>query len=489
MNDLAEKALRGLDVARRQVGDRPALSLSVVGFAVSCLVVVAGGQVSAIHATRPLINWFGLQDTHGADAGDALPGIVLFAGVVALVLLWLLAVKIVRRRLPSPNQVWLIGVAWGVPFAVGPPFMDSTVYSYAAFGLMQRQGRNPYEHGAAVLGGRSVVAAIDPGARGAPSGVGPLGTLTQHLAVSIGSGGTLGAVIALRVVGVLAAIAIGRLAVQLAGAQPARALAMTVLNPLVLLYVVSAAHLDGVMVALVLGALVAANRRRWLWSVALACLAGAVTPQGYLAVPAIVVAHWLGRRRVAGWLIVGRDLAVAAATVLATGFAVNYGFGWVPAVSKQFSAHTPFAIASGLAKMMAPIVRGASYDDLAAGARITTVTATVCAIVYLLVTSRQRALERTVGYSLLALALLAPVLYPWYLLWGTMCLAPAAAGSRRIVVIGFCAAGCVLDVPGFSPMTSHIVTAVALTVVAALTGVALTRHRTDAPGSAVNAGG
>src|SRR3954454_21405460 len=229
MNDLAEKALHGLDVARRQVADRPVLSLSVAGFAVSCLIVVAGGQVSAIHATRPLFNWLGLQDTHGADAGNALPAIVLFAGILALVLLWLLAVKIVRRSVPSPSRVWLIAVAWGGPFAVGPPFMDSTVYSYAAFGLLQRQGRNPYGHGPAALGGRSVVSAIDPGsrgppsalgprgtrppldaaARGTPSGVGPLGTLTQQLAVSISSGGTVGAVIVRRVVGVLAAIAIG----------------------------------------------------------------------------------------------------------------------------------------------------------------------------------------------------------------------------------------------------------------------------------------
>jgi hypothetical protein len=375
-----------------------------------------------------------------------------------------------------------------MPFAVGPPFMDSTVYSYAAFGLMQRQGRDPYEHGPALLGSRAVVAAIDPGARGTPSGVGPLGTLTQHLAISIGGGEPLGAVIVLRVVGVLAAIAIGRLALELAGAQPARALSMTVLNPLVLLYAVSSSHLDGVMVALVLGALVAANRRRWLWSVALACLAGAVTPQGYLVVPAIVVAHWLGRRRVSGWLIVGRDLAVAAATVLATGFAVDSGFGWLQTVSKQFSAHTPFAIAGGVAKLMTPIVRGASYDDLAAGARITTVTATVCAVVYLLVTSRQRALERTAGYSLLALALLAPVLYPWYLLWGALCLAPAAVGSRRTVVLALCAAGCLLVPPGFSPLTANVITGVALVVVAGLTYLALTRPA-HAPGSAVSAGG
>src|SRR3954471_925380 len=147
MNDLAEKALHGLDVARRQVCDRPLLSLSAAGFAVSVVVVVAGGQVSALGSTRPLVNWLGLQDTHGADADDPVPGIVLLGAVVALVLLWLVAVEVVRRTAPPANGVWLMAGVWGTPCAVGPPFMDSTVYSYAAFGLMQRHGRDPYEHG------------------------------------------------------------------------------------------------------------------------------------------------------------------------------------------------------------------------------------------------------------------------------------------------------------------------------------------------------
>jgi len=479
MNDLAEKALRGLDVARRQVGDRPLLSLSVAGFVVSCVVVAAGGQVGAARSTRPLVNWLGLQDTHGLGAADPGPGTLMLVALVVLLGLWLVAVEVVRRTTPTPARTWALAAAWGAPFALGPPLMDTTAYGYAAFGLMQRQGRNPYATGPVVLGGHPLVATIDPATRGTPSGVGPLGTVLQHLAYSVGGATPLGAVIVLRVIGVLAAIAIGQLAGRLAGREPAAAIVTTTANPLLLLYVVSAVHLDGVMLALLLAALVAASQRRWLRAIVLACLAGSVTGQAFLAVPAIVVAHWLGRRRAPAWLVIGRDVLVAGGTTAACGLVVTHGFGWLGTVSKQFSAHTPFAIAGAVSEVLSPIVRGASYDDLAAGARITAITAMLCAFGYLLATARQRALERTVGYALLALALFAPVLYPWYLLWGLVCLAPVAAGRRRLVVLALSVAGCLLVPPGFTSLTANVLTGVALAAVGA--GVLLAVRRTGDP--------
>jgi hypothetical protein len=222
----------------------------------------------------------------------------------------------------------------------------------------------------------------------------------------------------------------------------------------------------------------------------LACLAGSVTAQGFLVVPAIVVAHWFGRRTATTWRLVGGDVLVAAATTVAAGLLVRDGFGWIPNVGKQFSAHTPYSIATAIAKLMTPIVRGASYDDLAAGARITTITAMICTVGYLLATARQRALERTAGYSFLALALLAPVLYPWYLLWGTLCLAATASGTRRITVLAVCASGCLLIPPGFVPTTANIITGVALAAVAVTTAVVVIRRRpSGAPRPAVSAGG
>jgi hypothetical protein len=489
MNDLAEKALHGLDVARRTVWGRPMLLFGALGFAVGSVVVVTGGRVGAARASRPLTTWLGLQDTRGALADDWLPGVIMVAAVAVLVLLWLVVVEFVRRVDPPSRRVWTVAAAWAMPFAVGPPLMDTTAYSYTAFGLLQRAGHSPYEVTANRLGDAPIVAAIDPGARGTLSGVGPLGTVVQHLAVSISSGSALGAVIVLRVVAVLAAVVIGWLAADLAGARRSRALSLTVLNPLLLLYIVSADHLDGVMVALVLAAVAAANQRRWTAAIVLGCLAGAVSGQGYLVIPAVVAVHWLSRRRVAPWRLVGRDALAAAATIAVTGLAVPDGFGWISTVNKQFSAHTPFSAAGAVANLLSPIVRGASYDDLAAGARITVITAMVCVIGYLLATARHRPLERTVGYALLALALLAPVLYPWYLLWGALVLAPTVNGARRIGLLGLCAAGCALLPGGFSPTVTNVVTGGALVVVAGATIASLVlRQRSSAEPEPVSAG-
>lgn len=484
MNDMAEKALQGLDVARRQVRGRPMLSFAVLGFAISAVVVVAGGRVGAARSTRTLTTWLGLQDAHRARAGDRIPGTVMFAAIVALVLLWLVAVEVLRRSNQPASRVWWVAGAWGAPFAIGPPLMDASVHTYVAYGLLQRAGHDPYTTTPARLGDSPIVAAIDPGARGVPSAAGPLGTLLQHLSVSISSGSALGAVVVLRVVGLVAAVWIGRLAVDMGGTRPGAALSMCVLNPAVLLYVVSAPHLEGLMIALVLAALCAANQQRWLVAVALACVAGSVTAQGFVAVPIIITVHCLSRRTVAAWRLVGRDVLVALGTTVAAGLIQPGGFGWLWTVREQFPAHTPFAPASAIGQILAPIVRGASFDDLAASGRITAMTAAACIIGYLIVTARRRALERTAGYSLLALGLLAPILNPWYVLWGALCLAPTANGARRIWVLGLCATACVLAPPGFSDRAAVWITAGALVVAAAVIGWFLIAERRRPPADA-----
>jgi hypothetical protein len=477
VNDLAEKALHGLTLAQRQVRSRPVLVLAILGFAASSVTVLAGGRVGPARAARPLTTWLGLQDRHGVPSGHSAPGVIMFAALAGLVVLWVAAVELVRRAGQSETRIWWLATVWALPFALGPPLMDTSVYSSAAFGLVQRSGRDPYDVGASALGNLPVVAAVQPGARGTPSSTGPLGTLVQHLSVSIGNGSALAAVIVLRIIGVLVAVWIGRLAAELSGSGRALALALTILNPLVLLYVVSAPHLDGLMVALVLAALAAANQRRWTGAVVLACVAGSISGQAFVVVPVLIAAHALGRRTAPAWRVIGRDVAVAAATTGVVGAVVTDGFGWTSTVGKQFAEHTPFSVAGAISKALAPIVRGASYDDLAAGARITTVSALVCVLAYLVVTAGHRAIERSAGYALLAMGLLAPVLYPWYLLWGTVCIAATAAGARRICVLALCAAACLMNPPGFSATTSNAITAVMLAVVAGAGAAALLHSR------------
>ncbi len=470
MNDLAEKALHGLTVARQAVRDRVLLSFAVVGFGIAVIVVAAGGEVGALQPTRPLTTWLGLQDS-SREVRPNVAAALLLCAVIALVALWLVVVEYVRRAPQPVGHVWWVAAAWGVPFAIGPPLMSTSVYSYAAYGLVQRRGHDPYSYVPSRLGDSPAVAAIDPGSRGTPSGSGPLGTLIQHLAVSAGSGSALGAVIALRIVAVAAVVWAARLAAELGGRHPDRALTLVALNPLVLLYLVSAARLDALMIAFMLAALVAAKQRRWLSAVALVGLAGSVTAAAFVVLPVLVAVHLGARRLTRRWQVVGGDLVVAAVVSAALGLVVSGGFGWIAASGKQFATHTPFSVAGATSVVLTPIVRGASYDDFAIGGRVTAMTAMVCVVGYLVLTARVRGLERSAGYALLAVGLFAPVLHPWYLLWGALTLAPSAVGARRIAVLALCAGGCVLVPPGFSDTVANVLTG--LLVVAVLVGAAL----------------
>ena len=478
MNDLAEKALHGLKSAHQQVRDHPMLSFGVVGFLVSTVVVAAGADVAAGQPNRPLTTWLALEDGRGVVGGRTGAAVLMLAAIIALVLLWLVVVAFVRRYEQPIARVWQVAAAWALPFAVGPPLLDTGVYSYVAFGLLQRGGHNPYAAPPTQLGDAAAVTAIDPTARGAASSTGPLGSVISHLAVSISGASALGAVIVLRVVAVLAVIWIGRLATDLGAAHRDQALTLSVLNPLVLLYLVSAAHLDALMIALVLAALVAARQRRWLVSVALVCVAGSVSGQAFVVLPIVITVHYLSRRRAPGWLVLGRDLLVAAVvTVGAAGVLGRIGFGWVTTVGEQFATHTPFSAAGAVSTILTPIVRVASYDDLAIGGRITAVTAMVCVLGYLIATARHRPLDHGAGYALLAMALLAPVLHPWYLLWGTLCLAPTATGPRRVMVLALCAAGCILTPPGFGRAVSYLLTGTLLVVIGGVLLLVLRAHR------------
>lgn len=493
MNDLAEKALLGVEVAYRAVRRHILVAAGALGFGVSSAIVYAGGRVGAARATRPLSSWFGIQGSRGVHPFDPAPGVVLFAGIVALILLWLLTVEVVRRRGSSEAAAWTLGAAWGLPLAVGPPLFDTSVYSRVAFGLIQRDGHDPYTSTVSRLGFQQIVEAIDPAARNVKSCAGPLGSVIEHLAVSVAGGSPLGAVIVLRVVAVLSVIWLGRIAAEMGGARSARAVSLTALNPLVLLLVIGGVHLQGLAAALTLRSFTAANRRHWVSAIVLASVAGSIVPAFLVVVPVIVAVHLRGRHAGSTRRVLARDSAVAVVTVAALGLAVPDGFGWVRTVRDQFAGQTPYSIVYATGRLLWLIVRAASYDDVTASTRAAALLAMACIVGYLIVTARQRALERSAGYVLLAVALFAPLLNPWYLIGGVVCIAPSANAARKIWAIALSCAGCILLPGGFTESTMNVLMGSGLAVVAAVTALSLLRQnrresrREDAP-AAVGAG-
>jgi len=497
MNELIRIVVRALRFALQQVRTHPATALAAAGCVAATVTVVAGGRVGTVNTAIPLTDWMGLLSIQGRSHGQYLPGALMLAGIVALIVLWLVAIRLHRSGSASTERhVWWIAGAWSVPFVLGPPMLSNDVWTYAAQGLMLRSGLDPYTVGPSALGNAHVVAAVDPVWRSVPSPYGPLATTVQHLAIAISGGSPLGAAIVFRALGVACFIAIGVLAADLAGPRRVQALTLTILNPLLLLHVISGAHLEGVMVALLLAALVAAHQQRWVLAVVLACAAGSVKAPAFIAVLAIIVLHNEGFRGGLAWRIAARDIGVAVVSTLGLAALVHNGWGWLQALNTPTLGHTALAPASLIGDMFDPIVKAASFDDLAAGGRITTMFAAVCIVLYLTATAHRRTLARTIGYGLLAVGLLGPVLYPWYLLWGVVCLAPTARAASRDWIVLISGFACVLNPPGFTRTISVNLSVGALAITLALAMIvprALARRRASDPvaatGPPVSVGG
>jgi alpha-1,6-mannosyltransferase len=466
MNDLAEKALHGLDAARRGVAAHPVPALGLAGFVAAAVVVVTGGRIGAAPAAVPLSHWLGLLPAAGYQVTNVAMGLVMLAAIGVLIALWLLAMHVSRVRSFTARQVSALAVAWAAPFAIGPPLLTTDIYRAAAAGELARRGRSPYHQAPYALGPQRLVDAIDPSWRSAHSTDGPLALVLSHLVVSLSAGSALVAVIVLRAVAVLSVIALGRVAGDIAGGRRSSALCLTVLNPATLLFVVSAGQFTGLVATLLIASTLLAGQRRWTRAVVCACLAAGLKPVALVALPALVLVHLLGRPAGQRVRVAARDLLVAALALVLIVFSVPFGLGWIANLGTATRAHLPFAPASAVGNLVGLIVSAASYDDLLIGGRVAAGAAGCTVLLYLYATARTRPLERTIGYALLTAGLLAPVVYPSYLLLGVLCLAPSATGLRRDWVVALSCAACVLTPVGLGEHGGEYATAIALTVIA-----------------------
>lgn len=410
--------------------------LGGAGALAAAVTVIAGGQVGPVRGSFTLTSWLGLlAPVNARFAGRVVPGIAQAAGIASLVLVWLVTLAVFQRYPPSQATVWKLAACWTAPFVIGPPLLSSDVYSYAAQGALLDAGLNPYEVGPAALGAGGALDAVDPVWRNAPSPYGPITGLVEHIAASTG-GSPLGTVIVLRLIATLSVVVIGWSVATLAAHQlKVAALTFTVLNPLILLDVVSAAHLEGVMCALLLLALVVQRRSPDL-ALAVACAAAAVKAPAAAAVFLIGAQRWRVGAARSKWLDGLRMAGVVGGTCLALGAVVSHSWGWLGALGTPAVGYTkgsPTAILGGLLSSLIP---WAPAPDVAAASRIVGLCAAAIVVGYLAITSDRRQLSRSVGLGLLAIAALGPVVYPWYLLWGLVCLAPTAASraDRRLVV-------------------------------------------------------
>jgi hypothetical protein len=432
----------------------------VVGVTAGGLLLAAGTALAAAYAgvTQDvrLPRWFGPWPVRqpGTMHDRVVLGLVLIVGLCAL---WTWLTATVLRR-PAFRGAWqrvrlrtvaIVAALWALPFVLSGPVGSLDVQSYAAIGRLSAVGLDPYQMGPAALGDR-FSAAVDPLWRTTPTPYGPLQVQLLR-ALSLVSGRNVGpAVLLIRVIGILALCA--ALWFMLRAAAPADrlpVLVLTALNPVVLVHIVSGAHLD-VLVGLLAVLVVACTRggRPWL-AMALAVVATALKLPGSVLV-AFVLLDVV--RRTPGPL-----LARALRPVLASGLTVTAAviaicpdpFGWiralgVPGIVRNGAAPSTWtAYAAGA---LTGHLSGPELDlafTLGRTAMGMLGVGVVLTLLWSATSGSTRQAFRGVGWALIALAATGPAFYPWYLAWGLFAAAVGSGPRGRYALAGLSVASCV----------------------------------------------
>lgn len=400
-------------------------------------LVLGAGRVARPVNQVPPTDWLGLLSPFDSRVGRGLAGVAVVSGLLAAAYGFLLLVRAVAAGAVTSRGVVATAAVWALPLVLGPPLLSLDVHSYVAQGEMSRVGLDPYRVGPEFIRG-PFYDPVDPRWRAAHAPYGPLALLLSRLAVLLGAGSPTGAVLVLRAVAVLAVVGAAAGAVRLSQ-DPVLTLVLAGAGPLVLITLVSAAHHEALVSALVVGALLAQRRGRPALAVALAAAALADKLPGAVALGALGALHLLSATSARDRLrVLARDGGAVLAVWVPLALLVPNPLGWVRALSTPGLGHTAYAPVSVVAW-----VTSVPEDLVRAVAEVVSVVV----VGGLLVSVRRRPLEATVGWGLLVVALLGPVLYPWYVAPAAIVLATLPGARARQVSLICVGYGVVLGLP------------------------------------------
>ena len=298
----------------------------------------------------------------GYGHGAALSQVLVLVGIVALVLAWALLGRHLTLE-KARRSLWM----WAVPLVFAAPMFSRDVYSYLMQGAMVREGFDPYTEGASVLPGPYLFE-VSMDWRNTTTPYGPLHLwLGDGVTTLVGNNVSLGVV----VYSVIAAFGYAVIAwstpriAEALGGDPAMALWLGVLNPVVLLHLVAGLHNEAIMVALVNVGILAALRmpilRGAIVGAFLVGLAVSMKATGIIALPFLV---WIAltRRAEVRWTwpdvlrrvpeLIGYGvlhLTVAFGALAAVTAASGTSWGWLSEISGNTKVINPLAFPSAVA--------------------------------------------------------------------------------------------------------------------------------------------
>jgi hypothetical protein len=441
------------------------------------LVLVIGTVIAASQAGVPqavvLPHWWGgwPHRQPGQLRGWVAVGIVLLGAQCAL---WLwLARRLLRPRDAdvaradvdggSAERAWrrwrlpaLGGVAglWSLPLLATGPLGSLDVQSYAAVGRLAALGLNPYRTPPGVLGD-GFVAAVDPMWRWTATPYGPLQVALLRGLVLVAGEHVGVAVLLIRLAAVLGAAWAICLALRASSrAERVAVLLVTGLNPILLIHVVSGAHLDVLIGALAVLVVGLARSGRPVLAMPLAVVAASLKLPGAVLVAFVLLDLLRAGPGMARPRAVLRGVTSGLVTLGLIVALCPDPFGWTSALGVPGMSRNGTAPSTWVSYLVAAVTgRGSGHGLTFAFTIGRTMTAAVgaaavCLLLWKATSGSRSAAFRGVGWALVMLALTAPALYPWYLVWGLFAAAVGSGMRGRVVLMGLSCALCLSTAAG-----------------------------------------
>jgi hypothetical protein len=382
------------------------------------------------------------------------------------------------------RRLWGVFALWVAPLVVAPPLFSRDVYSYGAQGELVSRGVDPYTHGLASVAGSTFYRLADPLWRHAHAPYGPvfldLARANAHVSSTVFA--TAEGFRLLALVGVvLIAMSIPTLARSF-GRDPWAAFALAVLNPLVLLSLIGGMHNDALMLGLLVAGVALARSGRPVPGIVLCALAAEVKVPGLLGV-VFIGWGWAGalapaRRRAA---YVAASLVLAGAVMAVVSVASGLGWGWLWNLSDPGSVTSwldpATAVGLALSHALELVGAGSHPHALVVASRAVALVIAAVIVCVLLVRSDHDGTARALGWSLLAVVFLGPIVWPWYETWGLVFLALAADVWSRRAVLVLSAVACFATVPAHVSATGADVAVAVAGVVVVGAGAVLSLRR------------
>jgi hypothetical protein len=342
----------------------------------------------------------------------------------------------------TPRTLTLITGLWAVPLLLGAPLFSRDVYAYAGQGNLVVGGIDPYEYGPGALVGKWSFG-VDDAWRFSPSPYGPVWLWLSGQCVRLSHNHLVPAVLLLRGLSVLGLLMVAWALPRLARAHdrlPQRALWLGLANPFVLVHGIGGAHNDALMIGLLMVALAVAVERPTLRRLALASVL--ITLAALVKLPAIAALGFLPMLH-PGWRARVRTALLVTGVAGVTGVLVTWwtglGWGWVHTLGTGSARLSIFSPVTGVGVLVDHALRwfGVVNTPGEVTRWVFAISFAVAGLVSLTLLLRAHHLGpmRALGLAMVAVVALAPVVQPWYLLWGLVLLA-AVGGERVLLALG-----------------------------------------------------